>query len=136
MKGNITISRNSRGVITISLIEEDSRVEFVEAELTTANFAEALTGLAHVECKLKVRGLDLVGLKREVKEELVPIPSSPTESEIKAAFAPFEVDGWSGYRNDATNSHRWSGKRGEDGLQPTRVHFTRHVSQDGREDAP
>ncbi len=67
----ITISRhhgNREGKIGITIRDEKSRIQFVDAEIGLSDFAEALTGLAEVPVNAEVRGLEFVG-KVKVRED-------------------------------------------------------------------
>jgi 2-keto-4-pentenoate hydratase/2-oxohepta-3-ene-1,7-dioic acid hydratase in catechol pathway len=61
MKAQVTISRASDDLIRIKFQDCNSRIEFAEVAMSAADFANALTGLAHQEADLKVRGLNNVG---------------------------------------------------------------------------
>lgn len=133
LRGAITISRprgRSAETIDICVIDELSGVEFVSVRISPANFAEALVGLARVECEFDLRP-DLVGTVYEHKEELVPLPhdhyygtSRDKREQVAAeAFAPFEVDGWRGRVDDLFNPHRR-------GLNGAKVTFVRYVPRE------
>jgi hypothetical protein len=73
LKANLTISRPSSSrasddpFIRIVVRDSSSRTQFLEIDVPLASFAEALTGLSEVECDMKVRDLDRVGLIKESK---------------------------------------------------------------------
>lgn len=119
--GKITISRYSQTYkddgITIRITDDVSRVEFVEAHMGLADFAAAVTGLGQVPAQLELRGLDLVGMRAENKEEFVPALPGGKD----ASLLPFLVDGWAARGGDYGNSHRGSQDHGY------RVVFFRHV---------
>ena len=123
-KGTLRISRTSstRGPdkITIAVVDEKSRVQFLTTSMPLEDFAQAVTGLlVDVDMELHIERL---GKTREHKRELVPFDSlSLTEGDIDAALAPFEVFGWKGRGEDMTNHHN----RNSDGKQL--VSFTRYV---------
>lgn len=131
LKGRLTISRPRGGnsdYIEISITDQSSGTEFVSARVGLTDFAEALVGLALVDCEFDLRP-DRVGMKYEHKEEFVPCPISyartaaDREKIAAKAFKPFEVDGWKGRIDDLFNPHR----RNQEGA---RVVFTRYVTQD------
>jgi len=70
-KGKITISRpcSSREdeVVSITIQDEDAKVQFVEVEVSLANMMQAITGLGNVPCEFVTRGLESVGKVREAK---------------------------------------------------------------------
>jgi len=115
LKGGLTISRPSGNLdfayIEIRVNDELSGSQFVSVRVPLAEFAEALTGLAHVDCEFDLRP-DLVGMRRENKEEFVPggIPYTAREAQQKIIaaelLAPFEIDGWKGREADLFNHHR------------------------------
>ena len=72
-RAKLTISRPSGGrhdgnpCIKIAVDDCDSRIQFLELEVSLADFALALTGLSEVECNMVVRGLQNVGKVRETQ---------------------------------------------------------------------
>jgi len=69
-KGAITISRpqgNNCDYISISLVDEDSRIQFVDVEIKYSDFAQLITGLSYVPCEVECRGLENIGKKKVVK---------------------------------------------------------------------
>ena len=78
MKGNITITRPSYGsekeVIKIQVRDKNSRIAFLECEITLENYAKLLTGLSEVELDMNVKGLEFVGKKRMMKKHKVLLP--------------------------------------------------------------
>jgi len=69
IKAKLSISRPvwSDGKSAISIRVEDcvSGIEFMDLEIPLAGFAEALTGLAMVDCDADVRALENVGKQHE-----------------------------------------------------------------------
>jgi hypothetical protein len=101
MKGKVTITRSwsthSDDVITIRIRDEVSNIEFVEAEMSLADFAQAVTGLAFCKCELEVRGLDYIGKKRVREPRTIECPLSPyTKREELAQWLRehAQEDGW------------------------------------------
>lgn len=115
------------GFMNIEVHDEMSGARFLELKVPYADMMRALTARqAEVEFVLRPA---VVGMRREHKTEVVPVPRSLSSKDadgINAVLAPYEVDGWRGYRSDVTNHHRWVGPE-KDGLKPTRVSFVRHV---------
>ena len=69
------------------------------------DFADALFGLSRVSCDFELKAAN-VGLIREVKEEIVPVPSYTLNfDQQKEAIASFEVDGWKARSGDIGNHH-------------------------------
>jgi hypothetical protein len=111
LPGQLTITRTMNGrddqfPITIRLTDGSSGVQAVEIHISLADFAETLTGLAHVPCEFEWNDTGTVGKVHEHKKEIVWIPrGAETDGVIAAALAPFEVDGWRAYRPGCTNPH-------------------------------
>lgn len=66
-KCGISISKDSRGIVCIRLRDKNSRCEFVNLEMSTEDFADALFGLAEVEASYSSAGLDILGKERVVQ---------------------------------------------------------------------
>ena len=66
-KCGISISKDSRGIVCIRLRDKSSRCEFVNLEMSTEDFADALFGLAEVEASYSSAGLDILGKERVVQ---------------------------------------------------------------------
>ena len=78
MKGKLTISRpqyhDNRKLISIQVKDGLSKTRFLDIEISYADFAECLTGMSEMECELKTRDLDKVGLKKETKSITFEFP--------------------------------------------------------------
>ena len=74
----LTISRpNSNdgdSYIAVRIEDCTSGVEFVNLRIGLAEFAEALTGLSYMECTAEVRGLTVVGMKKEREHASILLP--------------------------------------------------------------
>lgn len=94
--GKLTISRRSDDMIYIQITDESSKSRFVELELTTSNFAMAVTGLSHVECKLSVDRLDAVGKEKQVetRKALCPLNTYDREKLVQWIHQNCWEDGW------------------------------------------
>lgn len=123
--------------ITIQLIDRNSSIAFVTVEMTLEKFASAITGMYVSENPVEYAGLHLVGLKHEVKTELVPLTYSDAAGTIKKfdfrnddthyakALEAFEKNGWVADRGNLTNHHcHVTGKNDRDHAN---VNFHRHV---------
>lgn len=127
-QGSITIGRvtSTHGdpYIQVSVQDETSRHHFIELTMSMEAFAMALTGMGAQPLTFDLRGVDYVGKRREIKDELVPRPPSverTRQSEAAAiVLAPFETDGWVGRADDLWNHHKAVGCQ-------QRVLFTRYV---------
>jgi len=119
-KGNITLSRYDSNYedthpIHLKVEDKDSSTQFIDISMTLKDFAFLITGMGFMDCEFEVRGLDRLGKKRENKTEYVPVPKGtflPTKEEAKELIKAFEIDGWIGSIDDATNHHNRS--RGSD----------------------
>ena len=50
-EGRVTISRNSKDVVTIRLKDDSSRLNITEISMSLENYALLITGLSEVECQ-------------------------------------------------------------------------------------
>lgn len=141
MKGKLTISRLSSNhtdmdnLIRIQLKDKTSGVEFLEINLSPEQFALALTGLGYQECEFSLGGLDVIGKRRQVKDEVVNAPdglslSKISEEEKADLLTPYCVDGWEvNNTRDLGNPHRRVG----DGYRVTFIRFV-DVEEDSGND--
>ena len=74
MIGALTISRDSRNTVRITIMDRASGTRFVELHMTPNDFAMALTGLSHVDGDLAVRGLDTVGKELVIEKRAIDCP--------------------------------------------------------------
>lgn len=129
MKGTISISRmtgGDEGKIHISIVENNSRVEFFEGLMSLEDFAAAVTGSSYRDVEFEFRP-EKVGMIAENKEEIVDRPKGYSRDETakkkaRKLMEPFEVDGWKGNVDDMFNGHRNVGN------DKCRVRFFRHVA--------
>lgn len=141
MRGNKTEGRISIAKLTsntepnymlIQIEDESSGIEFVEVKLSLENFAQAITGLGHVPCKFKTRGLEKIGLIREhkVEEVYINFHTHPTQkASAKSAITNFETDGWKGWIEDAFNHHNFVREHAKD-IDVYRINFDRWVENE------
>jgi hypothetical protein len=101
--------------IVIRIQDRDS-LAFVEATMTLAEFANAITSQS-VRVPAKWVHPERIGLIREFKKVFVP-------NQEHYALRPFEVDGWVGNARDLLNKHN---KRTIDGICGYEVLFERWV---------
>lgn len=92
----VTISRvtGDEVRIRISIRDNASRQEFVEVYLNPADFAMAVTGLAMVDAKGSVCGLDHVGRFKETKSATLKAPSYNREEATAYVEAHGGEEGW------------------------------------------
>ena len=135
MKGKLNISRTSNNsgdpkTIHIEIIDDISRIHFVDLWMTPEDFGQAVTGLSMQPCEFRHYPA-MVGKRHEVKTEIVPfegwrVKKEQRDSKEAEALKPFEVDGWKGRREDLYNGHKRV-DRAEGGQLVT---FTRYVDPD------
>ena len=118
--------------VSIEVKDSASNVQFLSLDLSIEQFGRAVTSMLVDELECTVRGAHLLGMRHEVKHELVPFncykdggrgSSDPNSAEL-AALAPFEVDGWRGNHIDLRNGNRTK-REGDKRFQE--VVFRRHV---------
>lgn len=123
LPGRISIGRiyggGEENEIRVEIEDEVSHTLVLEFKLTLEDYAKLLTGLSHVPGRMNWYGGERVGWKHEVKSVIVPFKTDGiadwyrmTDEErhaqpsVKAALAPFEVDGWIARVDDLFNSKR------------------------------
>jgi len=110
-KGSVSMSRtrgNDYDKVHITLTDESSGCQVMEAYLPLEEFAKAITGQGYVNCDFEIYNTEVIGKKREVKTEAVPVPENERlseKSEKAELLKPFEVDGWVGRDSDLGNHH-------------------------------
>jgi hypothetical protein len=132
LPGKVTIARSTHSrspdTIHIEITDANSGISFVDATISLAEFAQAVTGHGRCECELEVRGLEYVGMLYEHKQEEITFRGrygncADFETDAAATLAPYEADGWRGRPSDLRNMHnRVAGKS-----DTYRVHFFRYV---------
>lgn len=119
MKGKITITRQSSnkgdGVISISIRDELSRIEFVEAKISFNDFAEAITGLSFVDCEIMVNDFEKVGMQFQRKTLEFELPETTYSNRKDIAYKEALKlcdDGWvpSSYFSSQNSFFRKDGK--------------------------
>lgn len=97
----LTISRNSAGTVTVSVRCVRSRVEFLDMEMTTVDFANALFSMAFQPGVATLRGLDVLGKKLETRPRRAIIPAgvefpytSDRDYEAEWLLANCQEPGW------------------------------------------
>ena len=117
-----TSGRDDDRPMRITIQDTTSGCYVCELCMSLAEFATALTS-SQGEAQMRWFPNSPIGMKKENKEEFVPLSgdSLKRESQYAAALKLFEVDGWEARRGDMGNSHRGSDTHGY------RVVFFRHV---------
>lgn len=138
LKGKVSITRQTsdgKDRICITLHDSMSHCDFVEATLSLADFASAIT--AHsVPCAFELHA-KYVGFRSECKTVPVRVPNyynaNPNDLDkiCRKAVKAHEVDGWKGLDEDAKNHHKRVGPYDVKG--PTySVRFFRYVDDNGK----
>lgn len=112
--------------IRLRLTDSVSGTTIADVDFSFEEFAKAL--MSSTGQGIASWNTQNLGKKRQVKTESVFVPKGEYKSRnerAKAAIAPFEVNGWRGYVNDATNHHRRESSTSEGDWQT--VSFTRFV---------
>jgi hypothetical protein len=106
IKGTLTISRPTYGsgeeYVEIEIVDESSRVQFLRIKIDYADFTRALTGQSFIPVIFEGRHLDKVGLKKETKPLVFPVPSFMSGKDYaKENCQKFADEGWTadGYYN-------------------------------------
>lgn len=128
LPGKIIISRASGGQIDatpihIEIEDGPSRTRVLDIYMALDEFCKALFS-SYGQCTIRHFPEAPIGKIAENKEEIVPYKWASGRDNLPAqnkALAPFEIDGWVGYRNDLTNPHRSAGQ------DKQRVTFHRYV---------
>lgn len=96
INSKITISRNSKGVVGITIMDEASRARFFDGEMTMEDFANAITGLSNAPIKGTVRGLSVVGKTRiqERRSIICPLDGYNREEFKEWLLENGKEDGW------------------------------------------
>lgn len=127
-KAKLTISARRGGdndYVALCVRDGSSKIEFLELHIEFADFAQALTGLAHVECEADYRGLDNVGKTKEVSPFEFEMPKGKyrdkdTAREIAAKVAP---EGWMVENYFSSQGSFFT----EDGMEMARTTIYRYV---------
>jgi hypothetical protein len=114
LQGSITICKSMSTTdgdrIRIEIRDELSRARFVELIMSVTDFGYAITGLSERPCNIDVRGLSVLGKRREHKTELISVPDGVSLYKdtfmdwLGKAVLPHEVDGWKA--EPERNAHR------------------------------
>jgi len=134
--GSAAVDHN---VIKVEVFDELSGVRFMKLEMRPEDFMLALTGMGFMAGKMELRGVHLVGCRRERKTELVPVPKGgpweERDARAAAAVKELEKDGWVGEIRDGTNQHRQVLDHGLDvgpKFDVYSVSFSRYIDKDGK----
>jgi hypothetical protein len=111
MKGNLTITRISKSNFNMYFEDETSGTRFLEVEINGEQLMQALSGLGMVDCDFDLAA-QYVGWKRETKQVAVKVPQGfnthgASERQWKDLLARYEEFGWTAYRGDIGNHHKW-----------------------------
>ena len=134
LDGKITISRVNGGGsgdwISVDIHDSESATTFVEIKMSMEDFAYAITGHGRMPCKYELNSIDRIGLKKEVKSEVISIPLSVSiltanNYVINELLSQHETDGWQANRRDLLNVRNIV--KTDDVAKFIRVSFSRYV---------
>lgn len=135
LEGKLTISRTSSnrgpGWVSIELVDESSGCNAFEIKISPEHFAEAILGLARVECKYEPTiAPAILGARHEYRTIAVRLPDGhhkldANDPAIRAILAEHEVDGWRADGHWINNSHQ--GPR-----EARRMIYRRYIGPDGK----
>jgi hypothetical protein len=112
LPGKLSISRRTSNVepdyFVIEVTDDASGIDAVSLRISPADLALALSGRHGVPVEVEWH-VENVGMRAEVKTEIVRCKGDATDRQKRAAVAPLEVDGWAGNANDIGNHHNRSG---------------------------
>lgn len=75
-EGRITLTRNTRDIVTIRIKDDNSRQEITEVSMTLENFAMLMTGLSEVECQHETtKDVSNIGKIRVIEPRSVVAPN-------------------------------------------------------------
>lgn len=77
INGHITISRpmgSDNNFVRIAIKDKNSRAEFCEIRISLEDFSKVLLGQGHIPMQFTTKGLDVVGLFKEVIPLEFPLP--------------------------------------------------------------
>ncbi len=96
MKGNISIGRDSRDCINITVRDEKSSITFVEVKMTPEQFGMVITGLSMVDIEFEVRGLESVGKEKITESRTIEYPHGGYDRKEMEEWLKENVkeDGW------------------------------------------
>ena len=92
----VSISRNSHDMVSISIVDDASGIEFVDIEMDLATYGATITGLSRQAATGVVRGLEHVGktLVRESRSIFCPLKNASREEQREWLREHGKEDGW------------------------------------------
>jgi len=77
MKGKISVSRisySNRNSVGIEIKDDNSRIKFLDIEMSCENFGKLLSGMSYIECDFEIKDINKVGMKKIVEEMIFEMP--------------------------------------------------------------
>lgn len=131
LKGSIHFSKRqvnypNEDYISIELRDEESGVLFLDIDLDLKSAAQAILFSGFVDVDMNLRGLHLLGMKRQVKSVTLELDRDQLWEYRHQIAAAHELDGWKASEHDLNkwNHHHSDGKGGY------RVGYTRWVDKE------
>lgn len=95
MEGKITLSRDSRGIISMRIEDVKSGIDFIEIELNSKDFADALFGVACRPCTFNTNKIESIGKKCIKEKVIIEINKSNNRAEALQKIQELDnTDGW------------------------------------------
>jgi hypothetical protein len=112
LPGKLSISRRTSNVepdyFVIEIEDVASGIDAVSLRISPADLALALSGRHGVPIDVEWH-VENVGMRAEIKTEIVRCKGDATETQARNAVYPFEVDGWVADMSDVGNPYKRSG---------------------------
>jgi hypothetical protein len=112
-KGELSITRDSHNIITITIGDSESLSAEVVVKMDCETFAKAVTGLSMITVDATWRNTDRAGKKREMFEVKIPKEDLPSDRAVLGDFIKswletreYLVDGWMIHSNGIGTQQR------------------------------
>ncbi len=124
MEGKITLSRNSSGIISMKIEDKKSGIDFIEIELNSEDFTDALFGIACRPCIFKTRSLESIGKEQITEEVIIEIDKARDKKEALRKVSELDsTDGWE-YSTYLGNQDSFFSKDDKHYVRTTRTKYT------------
>lgn len=94
LKGTLCITKNSENKVVLRVRDASSRQEFLYLEMSKAEFADALFGLAERPVTMQVEGLHSVGKVKETKEGKVFLNSEVLHKKRLSSYSKEDLEAY------------------------------------------
>ena len=96
LQGKLTMLVGRDGA-TFEVVDATSGVRFLSFEMNTEDYCAALGRQSYITIDMDIRGLDLIGKKKELKPLKLPVNSYELRNDkerLMSLIEPHLVDGW------------------------------------------